>query len=252
MKFRSLSVFLLFAALALAAQPLDHKVILLDAYHNQETRQPMHYRWEATDNGGFSELANLLRGMGAELTTTTTAITRSSLKRCNCLIIVDPDTPAESDHPNYIAPPEIEAITSWVGSGGRLLLLGNNEGNAEFEHFNQLAAQFGFTFVDSTIDKNRRKAILTLTGHGPLFQGAPVFYAVDVAPIKIQDKSVETLLEDKEVPVMVLARKGKGVVFGLGDPWIYNEYIHRNDNMAIAANLFRLLFGAPTGSPKFR
>ena len=41
-----------------------HKVILLDAYHNQEPKQPMHYRWEGTDNGGFSELGNLLRGMG--------------------------------------------------------------------------------------------------------------------------------------------------------------------------------------------
>lgn len=229
------------ASCAAVAQPLAHKVILLDAYHNQEPKQPMHYRWEGSDNGGFSELGNLLRGMGAELKTTTGAITSSSLAGVDCLIVVDPDTPAESDHPHYISPSEISAIVSWVDNGGRLVLLGNNEGNAEFEHFNQLAGRFGFTFEDSTIDKNGSKAILTLTGHGPIFDGAPVFYGVDVAPIKVKQKKVKTLLEEKGVPVMVLARQGTGMVFALGDPWIYNEYIHRRDNVAIATKLFTML-----------
>jgi unsaturated rhamnogalacturonyl hydrolase len=235
-------LFLTAASCTALAQPLAHKVILLDAYHNQEPKQPMHYRWEGTDNGGFSELGNLLRGMGAELKTTTDAITSSSLTGIDCLIIVDPDTPAESDHPHYIAPSEISAIVSWVDKGGRLVLLGNNEGNAEFEHFNRLAGRFGFTFEDSTIDKTGRKAILTLTGHGPIFDGAPVFYGVDVAPINVKHKNVKTLLNEKGVPVMVLARKGKGTVFGLGDPWIYNEYLHRHDNVAIATKLFTMLF----------
>lgn len=229
------------ATSAIVAQPLAHKIILLDAYHNQEPKQPMHYRWEGTDNGGFSDLGNSLRGMGAQLRTTTDAITSSTLQQVDCLIIVDPDTPDESPHPHYISPSEIKAIVAWVETGGRLVLLGNNEGNAEFEHFNQLASQFGFTFVNSTIEKNGGKAILTLTGRGMLFDGAPVFYAVDVAPINVESKAVETLLDDQGVPVMVLAHKGKGSVFGLGDPWVYNEYIHRKDNLAIATKLFTMM-----------
>jgi hypothetical protein len=63
-----------------------------------------------------------------------------------------------------------------------------------------------------------------------------------VAPIKAERKTVEILLDDKGIPVMVLARKGKGMVFGLGDPWIYNEYIHRNDNVPIATKLSAMLF----------
>jgi unsaturated rhamnogalacturonyl hydrolase len=154
---------------------------------------------------------------------------------------VDPDTPSESDHPHYIGVSERKAIVAWVASGGRLLLLGNNEGNAEFRHFNELARMFGFTFEDSTIDKRGHKAILTLNGRGSIFDAAPVFYAVDVAPIRIESKAVKMLLDDKGVPVMVLVHKKKGLVFGLGDPWIYNEYIHRHDNAAIATKVFTML-----------
>jgi hypothetical protein len=225
-----------------AAQPLAGKVILLDGYHNQEPKQPNHYRWEGADNGGFSELAKLLRDQGAELRTTTEEITPASLSGVDCLIIVDPDTPAESDHPHYLSRAESDAIVPWVAKGGRLVLLGNDAGNAEFAHFNQLASRFGFTFKEATLGKTSGKAILTLTGKGPIFDGAPVFYGVDVAPIEIRSKSVKTLLEYQGTPVMALARKGKGSVFGLGDPWIYNEYIHRNDNRAIAAKLFAMLF----------
>jgi hypothetical protein len=108
-----LALFLLIAtAFRALAQPLAHKVILLDAYHNREPKQPMHYRWEGTANGGFSDLGNLLRGMGAELKTATDAITSSSLKGIDGLIIVDPDTPDESPHPHYISPSEIKAIAA--------------------------------------------------------------------------------------------------------------------------------------------
>lgn len=223
-------------------KPLAGKVILLDGYHNQEAKQPNHYRWEGRDNGGFSEFGNLLRSLGAKLKTTGEQITSSSLAGVDCLIIVDPDTPAESDHPHYISEAEIQAIVPWVEKGGRLVMLGNDKGNAEFEHFNQLAEKFGFTFEESTVGKTQGKAILTLPGKGPIFDGAPVFYAVDVAPIKAQDEAVKMLLDYKGVPVMVLAHKGKGSVFGLGDPWLYNEYIHRGDNAAIATKLFSVLF----------
>jgi unsaturated rhamnogalacturonyl hydrolase len=240
MKVSSFCPLLICVAVA-AGQPSPHKVILLDAYHNQEPKQPTHYRWEGTNNGGFSELGNLLHGLGAELRTTTTETTSAALIGVNCLIIVDPDTPAESDHPHYISRTDIDDIVPWVEKGGRLVLLGNNEGNAEFEHFNRLASRFGFTFVNSTIDKNQQKAILTLTGNGAIFAGSPVFYAVDVAPIKVEGKNVKTILAEHGVPVMVLEAWGSGLVFGLGDPWVYNEYIHRNDNAAIATKLFRML-----------
>src|SRR5690348_3892601 len=70
---------LLLAAAVGGAQEPSHKVVLLDGYHNNETKKQDHYRWEGTDNGGFSELGQMLKGMGAELRTTTTKIDASKL-----------------------------------------------------------------------------------------------------------------------------------------------------------------------------
>src|SRR3954465_5572067 len=94
---------LLLTALACNAQELTHKVVLLDGYHNKETKTPLHYRWEGTDNGGFSKLGDVLKGLGAELPTTTKALDLTILAGVGCLIVVDPDTPKESDAPNYIS-----------------------------------------------------------------------------------------------------------------------------------------------------
>jgi unsaturated rhamnogalacturonyl hydrolase len=234
----------LLAGVMASAQNVSHKVVLLDGYHNQETKQPMHYRWEGTDNGGFSILGEMLKGMGAELKTTETTTTPQTLTNVDCLIIVDPDTPAESDHPNYMGREEIEAIVPWVEKGGRLLLLGNDKGNAEFEHFNQLAERFGIHFVEATLGKTSGKAILKLEGKGPIFANGNRFYGVDIAPLQVTRKSsAEVLLEYQNTPAMVLVHQGRGLVFALGDPWIYNEYIHREDNEAIARNLFLMLLG---------
>ncbi len=230
---------LLLSAITASAQNLSKPVVLLDGYHNAETKAPLHYRWEGTDNGGFSQLGDLLKGLGAELRTTTTALTSGSLDGVRCLIIVDPDTPAESDSPHHISDSEVKAIADWVNRGGRLVLLGNDKGNAEFLHFNRLAKEFGIEFMDDTIPKMAGKAVLEAEGHGPIFEGAPRFYGVELAPLRLLKKSgADVLLSYEGTPVMVLAHHGRGLVFALGDPWIYNEYINREDNREIARKLF--------------
>lgn len=224
------------------SQELSHPVVLLDGYHNSETKTPLHYRWEGTDNGGFSKLADLLRGLGAELRTTTKVIDASTLAGVRCLIIVDPDTPKESDAPNYISEQEVKAIVDWVNRGGRLVLLGNDKGNAEFDHLNHLASQFGIEFIEDTIPKVAGKGILRAEGHGPIFDGAPRFYAVELAPLRVaKDAGAAVLLSFQDTPVMVLVHQTRGLVFALGDPWIYNEYINRDDNEQIARKLFSML-----------
>jgi len=58
------------------------------------------------------------------------------------------------------------------------------------------------------------------------------------------------LLADQKVPIMALVPVGKGFVFALGDPWLYNEYIGRKDNRQVADHLFRyLLESARNSSP---
>src|SRR5579872_123177 len=232
------------AGLCLISSGAPHKVVALDGYHNDETKQPLHYRWEGTDMGGFSEFGKILTSLGAELKTVHQPITPQVLAGINCFIIADPDTPAESDHPKYLESSEIDALAKWVSHGGRLVLLGNDKGNAEFEHFNQLAARFGIQFVETTFHESGSptgKSKLTVTGSGPIFEGAPVFYAVDVAPLKITGKHADILLADQGTPIMALVHFGRGEVFALGDPWVYNEYIGRKDNREIATKLFRSL-----------
>jgi unsaturated rhamnogalacturonyl hydrolase len=222
------------------AQNAALKVVALDGFHNNESKMPDHYQWDGTRAGGFSELGKLLVGLGAELKTIRERITPAGLAGVKVFIIVDPDTPAETDHPEYIMPDEIAAIEQWVRQGGRLVLLGNDKGNAEFEHFNQLARRFGIEFLEETYPHVAGKGILIASGDGPIFNGAPEVYLVEIAPLKVS-AGVDVLLADHGTPVMALAHAGRGEVFALGDPWIYNEYIGHKDNRAIAANLFRQL-----------
>ncbi len=215
-------------------------VVALDGYHNNESKMPDHYQWDGTRNGGFSQLGKLLQDLSAELRTIREPLTTRTLAGAGMLIIVDPDTPAETDNPKYIQPDEIDAITQWVKDGGRLVLLGNDKGNAEFEHLNQLAARFGIEFLETTYPKVAGKGIFIASGTHPIFENGLSVYIVELAPLRVA-AGVEVILEDKGTPIMALAHHGKGLVFALGDPWIYNEYINHKDNRRIATNLFRLL-----------
>ncbi|MDQ6676284.1 MAG: DUF4350 domain-containing protein [Acidobacteriota bacterium] len=225
-------------ALVSAAAAYAQNVVALDGYHNNESKMPDHYQWDGVRPGGFSELGVVLRGLGAELRTVRARITPAALQGVKVFIIVDPDTPAETADPKYIMPEEIAALDQWVRAGGRLVLLGNDKGNAEFEHFNQLAKRFGIEFLEETYPKVKGKGFLVAKGEGPIFQDAPEAYLVEVAPLKVSG-DVKVLLADHGTPIMALAQAGKGEVFALGDPWLYNEYIDHKNNRAIATNLFR-------------
>ena len=232
---RRLLLLLLTGGFTLSAQ-----VVALDGFHNDETKMPDHYRWEGTGQGGYSELGKVVQGLGGELRTVHERLTPAVLSGIKVFIIPDPDTPAESDNPKYLEASEIVALEQWVRNGGRLVLLGNDKGNAEFEHFNQLAGKFGIEFLEETYPKVKGKGILVARGTGTIFQDGLTVYLVEIAPLKITG-GVQVLLEDHGTPVMALAHSGSGLVFALGDPWVYNEYINRNDNRRVAENLFRLL-----------
>ena len=129
------------------------EIVGLDLFYNNEWRKQKdtlmgryHYTWDDTTNSGFSEFAKIFDRAGVDTDTLSSAPTDSTLQRFSTYIIVDPDTPKETAQPNYLQIQEIDVIERWVKNGGVLVLLGNDKGNCEFQHFNMLANRFGINF----------------------------------------------------------------------------------------------------------
>ncbi|HWQ55404.1 MAG TPA: DUF4350 domain-containing protein [Bryobacteraceae bacterium] len=215
-------------------------IVAVDAFHNDE--KETHYRWEGTDPGGFSSLAALLAGMGARTRSLRQRLTTQYLAGVDCLILAAPDTPAESGAPRYITNLEVQSLAAWVRNGGTLVLLGNNRGNAGFVHLNRLARRFGIRFAERTVGGAAADGRLKfdVAPSSPVFPRGGAFYAEDVVPLEIAGTARPLLQHNGEV-IMAIAQFGRGTVFALGDPWIYNKYIDTEDNWLLASELFRYL-----------
>ena len=106
--------------------------------------------------------------------------------------------------------------------------MGNDFGNAEFDHFNQLAKQFGIQFNKDS--KNRVQGneyatgqIVVPNGHA-IFKTAKNLFLKEISTLSVTAPA-RPVLEDKGNIIMAVAKLGKGTVFAVGDPWLYNEYV---------------------------
>src|SRR6185295_17195403 len=156
------------------------------------------------------------------------APTAANLKGTDVYIIVDPDTPAETPNPHYIEAAHIKAITDWVKAGGVLVFMGNDTGNMEFEHFNQLAKQFGIQFNQDSRNKvpgnEFEKGLLKVGDGDPIFKTARRLYLKEISTFKLSPPANPVFQEGGDV-LMTVAKLGRGTVFAVGDPWFYNEYV---------------------------
>lgn len=211
------------------------KTVLLDYYFNSETKKdstgqllPFHYKWEEMPNSGFSFWGNVFRDLGVATASLPAAPTAANLRQANIYIIVDPDTKEENEHPNFVEPQHITAITDWVKSGGVLVLMGNDIGNAEFDHFNQLAKQFGIEFNKDS--RNRVQGndfamgLILAPDRDPIFTTAKRLFLKEISTLALTPPAKPTL-QDKGDVIMAVAKLGRGTVFAVGDPWLYNEYV---------------------------
>ena len=88
-------------------------------------------------------------------------------------------------------------------------------------------------------------ASMNLPDH-PLFKGVKKIYIKEVSDINLTSPAKSILIENGKV-LMAESKIGKGYVFAIGDPWIYNEYIDHDrlpvsfDNRRAAENLTDLL-----------
>ena len=221
----------------------------LDYFYNNEYKnnKRYHYIWEDHDNSGFSELSKIIKSYGADIDSLITAPTLNILKNFNIYIIVDPDTPEETAKPNYIDPGAVKDITAWVKKGGVLVLLANDSANCEFTHLNKLAEEFGIHFNEDSENRVPGKnydlgKFDNLPDH-PIFKDVKKIYLKEISTIKLNKNALPVLNQRGKV-FMAASQYGKGYVFAVGDPWLYNEYIDNRklpddfDNFKAAENLF--------------
>jgi len=234
-----------------ASQP----VIGLDNWFNHETNaktgKPFHYLWTDTEFSGYSRWGEIFTSRGAKITTVGKP-DPAVLGKIDIYILVDPDTTTETPNPNYFGPDDIKAIKDWVKKGGVLAVLANDAPNCEFTHLNMLMSQFGMTFNHVTLHpvtgtNFEMGACKNLPDH-PLFKGVSKIYIKEVSDINLSGTAKAVLTENGKV-LIAENKFGKGYVFAIGDPWIYNEYIDHDrlpetfENRKAAENLTDLLLG---------
>ncbi|MBP7731199.1 MAG: DUF4350 domain-containing protein [Bacteroidales bacterium] len=246
----------------LCSASFSQPVVGLDNWFNHETNpktgQPYHYLWTDTEWSGYSRWGDIFKSKGAKITTVGKP-SPDVLKGLDIYIIVDPDTTTENENPNYITRDDAKAIASWVKKGGVLAVLANDAPNCEFTNLNKMMSQFGITFNHVTLHPvtgtNWEMGACTNLPDHPLFKGVEKIYIKEVSSISLSGKARPVLTENGNV-LIAECNYGKGYVFAIGDPWIYNEYIDHDrltpdfDNRKAAENLTELLLSKV--KPKYK
>ncbi|GAB2465710.1 hypothetical protein GCM10011375_34020 [Hymenobacter qilianensis] len=212
------------------------KTVGLDTYFNHESRkspitgetEPFHYTWEERTHGGFWFWGNQFRELGGKTISIPTAPTAAALKGVDVYIIVDPDTRKETPNPNFVEAAHVQAISDWVKAGGTLVMLANDTSNCEIPRFNQLAQAFGMRFANTSLNMVKgdqfEQGKVDLTSGKTVFKTAKTAYVKELAPLEIKSPA-QPLVKNGSHVIMATAKVGKGTVFALGDPWLYNEYV---------------------------
>jgi len=213
------------------------KTVVLDSYFNNETRVDQsnnqiswHYKWDELPNGGFSFWGNLFHNAGFKTSTLYQTPTAANLKNASIYIIVDPDNEKENPKPNFIDAAAISAISNWVKAGGVLVLMGNDAANVELKHFNELANTFGIHFNGDNkgtvpVPGNFETAKVMVPSGNEIFKTANTLFIKEYSTLKLSANAKPVLTDKDGDVVMAKTTFGKGTVFVIGDPWLYNEYV---------------------------
>jgi unsaturated rhamnogalacturonyl hydrolase len=220
--------------LAPAARVATGETVMIDAWFNSQQRKNaagqeeyFHYKWNDYSDSGFSLFGHIIASHGATLDTLYQAPTLDRLKDAQFYIIVSPDNPAKNPHPHYVDSRDADEVAEWVKRGGVLALMENDPANADITHLNLLADRFGIHFDDvlkrHVIDDQFAPGYIPVSGEGPIFRHSHTLYMKDTCGLSLKAPATP-MLEDEAGIVMATAKYGKGTVFAVVDPWLYNEY----------------------------
>ena len=208
--------------------------VLLDAWFNSQKRPNafgdqvyFHYKWNDLSDSGYSLLGRIFRNFGAATETLYTAPTTEKLRRAQVYIIVSPDIPAKNPSPHYMQPEDATQIADWVKAGGVLMIMENDPANADLDHLNLLADRFGIHYnsvlCKHVIGKQWDSGKFVVPGGGPIFHDPHTLYIKDASTISVKSPAVAQIIDSGDV-LIATAKYGKGTVFAMVDPWLYNEY----------------------------
>ncbi len=210
------------------------KTVMIDDFFNREIRknklgrdETWHYKWDELTDGGYYTWGKIFKSYGAQIGTLSAAPTAENLKNAQVYIIVDPDTEKETPKPNYVGPEHVKAVTDWVKKGGVLVLMGNDSQNAELDKFNTLAQPFGIQFNKDrkfeVINNDYKMGGIEIAAGNEIFKTTRKIFVKEVASLALSGKARAVVTANGD-NIMAIAKYGKGTVFVIGDPWIYNEY----------------------------
>ena len=232
------------------------KTVLLDAWYNSQQHPDadgkmiyFHYKWNDQADSGYSLFGKLFNGFGAETETLYSAPTLAKLAKVQVYIIVSPDIPIKNPNPHYMQADEADQIAKWVRHGGVLMIMENDPQNADLDHLNILSEKFGIHFnnvLRNTVDGNKFEMgkIAVHGGVGPIFHDPHTIYIKEICTITAKAPATPALV-DRGDTLMAIAKYGKGTVFAMVDPWLYNEYTDGHklppmyDNYAAGKELVR-------------
>lgn len=219
------------------------KTVMVDAWFNSQTRKNaagqtelFHYKWDDDTNSGFAFFGRAFERYGVKLATLKTPPTVADLSKAQIYIMPSPDIPAKNPNPNYMDKASGDAIEAWVKAGGVLILMENDKTNSEFDHFNTMSERFGIHFnavLRNTVDNNNwpQGTVMVPAGTG-VFTYPHKAYLKEICTITVSGPA-KAILTDKGDVLMAVTKFGKGTVFAVVDPWIYNEYVDRRNKLPL-------------------
>lgn len=221
--------------MAALPKPGKGKKVVMDSWFNNEWRRNgygvnvrRHYTWDDAEQGGFSLFGSIWNTYGAATTNLEEAPTVKNLKSADVYVMVDPDGWKDTKTPNYMDPQSAANIAAWVKQGGVLLLMTNDTANCDLKYFNTLSEKFGIHFSDKSRNMVQGKEFETgaVLNDEPnsVFRKTKKMYLKEISVIETRSPAKPLLKEGDDV-IMATAKYGKGTVFAVGDPWLYNEYL---------------------------
>lgn len=212
------------------------KTVMLDYFFNSEKKMDQsgheiqwHYKWDEMSNGGYSLWGEQFQQKGFKISSLTVAPTAANLKTAAVYIIADPDIEKENPKPNFIQADHIRDITAWVKAGGVLVIMANDTGNTELDHLNHLVSNFGMSFNKDSkgrvIGKQFEMGQVIIPSGSPIFKHTKKIYVKEYSTLKLISPATPVVKDKEGNTVIAIANVGKGTVFAIGDPWLYNEYV---------------------------